>query len=229
LNRGRDGPKYFLRDYQQVLLADGYGGYDGVVGGNAITRAGCMSHARRKFVDAEKVAPEIAREAVDLIGALFRVERQAKDFSVEQRLALRQSQSAPVLGKLREKLLGWKEQLLPKHPMAEAINYALNQWAELNVFCSDGAVPMDNNVSEREMKRIVLNRKKLFVRGQFSGRANRGDPGQLNQHLSPARGGSPAVSHSAVDEPGSSENERVIRLAARPMEDSSPRSIGELQ
>jgi transposase len=34
LNRGRDGPKYFLRDYQQVLLADGYGGYDGVVAGN---------------------------------------------------------------------------------------------------------------------------------------------------------------------------------------------------
>src|SRR6202453_1212056 len=96
LNRGRDGPKYFLRDYEQVLLADGYGGYDGVVGGNAITRAGCWSHSRRKFVDAEKLAPEIARAAVDLIGDLFRVERQAKDFSVEQRLALRRDKSAPV-------------------------------------------------------------------------------------------------------------------------------------
>ena len=171
LNRGRDGPKYFLRDYEQVLLADGYGGYNGVVAGNPITRAGCWSHARRKFVDAEKVAPEIAREAVDLIGALFRVERQAKDFSVEQRLALRRAKTAPILAQLREKLLGWKEQLLPKHPMAEAINYALNQWAELNVFCSDGAVPIDNNVSEREMKRIVLNRKNsLFVGNPRGGR-----------------------------------------------------------
>jgi transposase len=44
LNRGRDGRKYFLRDYQQVLLADGYGGYDGVVAGNQITRAGCWAH-----------------------------------------------------------------------------------------------------------------------------------------------------------------------------------------
>jgi transposase len=139
LNRGRDGPKYFLRDYQQVLIADGYGGYDGVVAGNGITRVGCWAHSRRKFIDAEKVAPEIAREAVELIGALFRVDRQAKDFSVEQRLALRQSQSAPVLGKLREKLLEWNEQLLPKHPKAEAVNYALSQWAELTVFCSDGA------------------------------------------------------------------------------------------
>ena len=164
LNWGRDGPKYFLQGYQQVLLADGYGGYDGVVAGNQITRAGCWAHARRKIIDAEKVAPEIAREAVELIKALFRVESQAKDFSVEQRLALRQEKSAPVLAQLREKLLGWKEQLWPKHPMAEAINYAVNQWAELNVFCSDGAVPLDNNISEREMKRIVLNRKNsLFV------------------------------------------------------------------
>jgi len=171
LHRGRDGPKYFLRDYREVLLADAYGGYNGVVGGNQITRAGCWSHARRRFIDAEKVGPEIAREAVDFIGALFRVERQAKDFSVEDRLALRQAQSAPVLAKLREKLLAWKEQLLPKHPMAEAVNYTLSQWAELNVFCSDGAVPIDNNVSEREMKRVVLNRKNsLFVGNPRGGR-----------------------------------------------------------
>jgi hypothetical protein len=160
-----------LGDYQQVLLADGYGGYDGVVAGNAITRAGCWSHSRRKFVDAEKVAPEIAREAVDLIGDLFRVEKQAKDLSVEQRLALRRAKTAPILAQLREKLLGWKEQLLPKHPMADAVNYALNQWDELNVFCSDGAVPIDNNVSEREMKRIILNRKNsLFVGNPRGGR-----------------------------------------------------------
>src|SRR5262249_25818779 len=83
LNRGRDGPKYFLRDYQQVLLADGYGGYDGVVAGNQITRAGCWAHSRRKIIDAEKAALGIAREAVDLMDTLFRVERQAKDLSVE--------------------------------------------------------------------------------------------------------------------------------------------------
>jgi transposase len=47
--------------------------------------------------------------------------------------------------------------------MAEPVNYALGQWTELNAFCS-GAVPFDNNISEREMKRVVLNRKNsLFV------------------------------------------------------------------
>ena len=171
LNRGRDGPKYFLKDYNQVLLADGYGGYNGVVAGNGIVRAGCWAHLRRKIIDAEKTAPEIAREAIDMVRALYAVEKQAKDISTEARLCLRQEQSAPVLTTLREKLLAWKEQLLPKHPMAEAINYALSQWQELNVFCSDGAVPIDNNVSEREMKRMILNRKNsLFVGNQRGGR-----------------------------------------------------------
>jgi transposase len=171
LNRGRDGPKYFLKDYRQVLLADAYGGYNGVVAGNEITRAGCWAHMKRKVIDAEKAAPEIAREAVERVHALYAVERQCKDASVEERLELRQQQSAPMLALLREKLLEWKEQLLPKHPMAEAVNYALGQWAELNVFCSDGAVNIDNNVSEREMKRVVLNRKNsLFVGNPRGGR-----------------------------------------------------------
>jgi transposase len=171
LNRGRDGPKYFLGDYQQVLLADAYGGYNGVVAGNGITRAGCWAHARRKLIEAEKAAPEIAREAVELVRGLYAVERQAKDLSIAARLALRQANSAPVLAGMREMFLGWKEQLLPKHPMAEAVNYALGQWEELNVFCLDGAVPIDNNVSEQEMKRVVLNRKNsLFVGNARGGR-----------------------------------------------------------
>jgi transposase len=171
LNRSREGPKEFLKDYTQVLLADAYGGYNGVVAGNAITRAGCWSHARRKFVEAEKSAPEIARESVALMDALFAVERQAKDISVSERLELRQKQSVPILAELHRKLLIWKEQLLPKHLMADAVNYTLGQWEALTVFTSDGAVPVDNNVSEREMKRIVLNRKNsLFVGNPRGGR-----------------------------------------------------------
>jgi transposase len=131
LDRGRDGPKHFLKDYTETLLADTYGGYNGVVAGNQITRAWCWSHARRKFVDAEKAAPEIAREAVALLRTLYAVEKQAKEVLVAERLQLRQVKSLPVLAELHEKLLTWKEQLLPKHPMAEAVNYTLGQWEEL--------------------------------------------------------------------------------------------------
>src|SRR5882762_6105255 len=55
LNRGREGPKEFLKDYTQILLADAYGGYNGVVAGNAITRAGCWSHARRRSLAGQAV------------------------------------------------------------------------------------------------------------------------------------------------------------------------------
>ena len=170
LHRGRDGPKYFLKDYRQVLLADAYGGYNGVVAGNEITRAGCWSHVRRKIIEAEKAAPEIAREVIEMVRALYAVEKQAGGLSMAERLDLRRQQSTPLLAALREKFLSCKERLLPKHPMAEAVNYALGQWEQLNVFCSDG-VPIDNNVSEREMKRVVLNRKNsLFVGNPRGGR-----------------------------------------------------------
>ena len=99
------------------------------------------------------------------------IEKQTADVSHAERLQLRQQQSARLLAELRNRLLGWKEQLLPKHPMTEAVNYPLSQWDELNVFVSDGAVPIDNNVSEREMKRVVLNRKNsLFVGNPRGGR-----------------------------------------------------------
>jgi transposase len=65
----------------------------------------------------------------------------------------------------------WRRLVAEQARSGEAGNYALGQWAELNVFCSDGAVPVDNNVSEREMKRVVLNRKNsLFVGNPRGGR-----------------------------------------------------------
>jgi transposase len=116
LDRSRDGPRRFLAAYDQVLVADAYGGYNGVVTNNQITRAGCWAHLRRKFIDAEKAAPAIAR-----VRALYVIERQAETAPTVERLALRQENSVPLLAELRQHLLVWKEQLLPRHPMAEAI------------------------------------------------------------------------------------------------------------
>ena len=114
----------------------------------------------------------MARKAVERVRALYLIERQAEKATTAERLALRQEKSAPLLAELHQCLLTWKEQLLLRHPMAEAIQYALSQWNELPVFCQDGTVPIDNNVSEREMKRVVLTRKNsLFVGNPRGGRA----------------------------------------------------------
>jgi transposase len=169
LSRSRDGPARFLNGYKGTLLADAYGGYDGIVVGNDIVRAGCWAHARRKFVDAEVTHPAIAAEAVGIIKRLYAIEERGKGLDAAARTVLRQSESAPILAALKDRLFAWRDQLLPKHPMAQAIGYALNQWDELNVFAGDGAVPVDNNTSEREMKRIVLNRKNSLFAGSERG------------------------------------------------------------
>ena len=67
-----------------------------------------------------------------MLRLLFAIEHQAREASISERLEIRQKQSVPRLTELREKLLVWKEQLLPKHPMAEAVNYTLGHWTELN-------------------------------------------------------------------------------------------------
>ena len=178
--RSRDGPAKFLEGFRGTLLADAYGGYDGIVSGgvgNDIVRAGCWAHARRKFVDAEPTHPAIAAEAVGIIKKLYAIEERGKMLDAPSRGALRQSEAAPILAALRDKLFAWRDQLLPKHPMAQAVAYALNQWNELSVFATaasgtaPGTVPIDNNASEREMKRVVLNRKNsLFVGNERGGR-----------------------------------------------------------
>ena len=64
----------------------------------------------------------------------------------------------------------WKSELLPKHEIAAAVNTALSQWPELCVFASDQRVPLDNEASERVMKRVVHNRKNsLFVGNERGG------------------------------------------------------------
>jgi hypothetical protein len=142
-----------------------------VVTSNALVRAGCWLHLKRKFVEAERTAPEIALYVVESVRALYAVEHAAKQMNPADRLALRQEKSASIVSALRDRLDRWKLELLPKHPMADAVNYALNQWQAMTTFLSDAAVPLDNNISEREMKRVVINRKNsLFVGNERGGR-----------------------------------------------------------
>ena len=170
-SRSRDGPATFLKGFNQTLLADAYGGYDGICVEGGMTKAGCWAHARRKFTEVSPMAPEIAKEAEHLIGKLFDLERQARqqNLDLQAHLALRQERSVPILNQLHEKLLHWKATVLPKHPVNIAIGYCLNQWESLNVFTRDSAVRMDNNLAEQEMKRIALGRKNFLFVGSVRG------------------------------------------------------------
>ena len=71
-----------------------------------------------KCGDGQPTLPQVGNEALRIIGLLFGLERQAQDRSLppEQLLAIRQTQSMPLLEELHQKLLRWKSQVLPKHP-----------------------------------------------------------------------------------------------------------------
>jgi transposase len=164
VSRARDGPATFLKNFRGTLLADAYGGYDGIALNQELPRAGCWAHARRKFVDNEKAAPQVARAILRLIKGLFDLEARLKDLDADERLRRRQAEAVPLLDALYARLIEQKAKLLPKHPLAQAIQYTLNQWRELTLFTSDPAVPIHNNLAEQQMKRIALLRKNaLFV------------------------------------------------------------------
>ncbi len=70
----------------------------------------------------------------------------------------------PILATFHAWLQEQREQVLPKSPLAEALGYALNQWAALRRYTEAGFLAIDNNAAEREMKRIAIGRKNwLFV------------------------------------------------------------------
>ncbi len=168
-SRKRDGPAAFLKNFRGTLLADAYGGYDGIVLEQDLPRAGCWAHARRKFVDNEKAAPQVARTILKLIKDLFDLEKRLGGLDADERLRRRQAEAVPLLDTLHVLLVEQKAKLLPKHPLAEAIGYTLNQWSALTLFTTDPAVPLHNNLAEQQMKRIALLRKNALFAGSVRG------------------------------------------------------------
>ena len=160
--RGREGPAKFLGDFSGVLQNDGYTAYE-QVGGPGLQRAACMAHARRYFVKAQEVA-EGDRTALEILGEfgeIYAVEAQAREagMNADQRLALRQEQSVPVLARLKEKILAARQKALPKHALGKACDYALKLWSRLTRFAEDGRIEVDNNWSENAIRPVALGRK----------------------------------------------------------------------
>lgn len=175
INRKRDGPQKFLADFHGYLHADAFSGYDalylperrGATGDAApIIEVACNAHARRKFYEARGSDDLRAHEALAYYRQLYELERAATrtELDDDARLRLRQDLAVPILDQFHTWLVAERDQVLPKSPMAEAIGYALNNWTALVRYTAAGFLAIDNNVAEREMKRIAIGRKNwLFV------------------------------------------------------------------
>jgi transposase len=170
LNRKRDGPQRMLANYSGYLQADAFTGYDGLYLPDPLTtiarihEVACNAHARRKFYEARTTDTLRAHRALAYYGQLYELERQAKDFNETQRLQMRQDFSVPILTALHTWIVQEQGEVLPKSPMAVALGYAVNNWSALIRYTTAGFLAIDNNVAEREMRRIAIGRKNwLFV------------------------------------------------------------------
>ena len=100
-----------------------------------------------------------------LIAELYAIEREAKDADDTVRLALRQERSVSVLTKMKAWLDVEGDVVLPRSPMATAITYARNQWNALATYTTQGFLNIDNNASERALKRVAIGRKNWLFAG----------------------------------------------------------------
>jgi transposase len=166
-------PKRLLEGTKGVLLVDGYSGYNDVEKVSSRRRAACFAHVRRYIFESLKTAP-VAQEALDLIAELYRVEHEAKEqrLSANAHLELRRLRAGPIHDRLKAWLDEQRARHPPKSPLGVAIRYTLGQWKELGVFLDDARVPLDNNASERSLRRIALGRKNyLFVGDVAAGKS----------------------------------------------------------
>ena len=164
-------PSLLLRDFNGALMVDGYSGYNAVCNNNNITRLGCWAHARRKFIEAQKIQPKgktgKADQGLAFIQSLYRIEQTLKDKTTEEKYIVRQQQSQLTLDKLKM----WMEKSLPQtppqSPIGKALYYLHNQWPHLINYICDGDYPIDNNAAENAIRPFVIGRKNwLFSASQ---------------------------------------------------------------
>ena len=153
------------------LQADAYSGYDEFFRKSGAAEIGCHAHARRKFEYALDSDPVRAARMMVLWKNLYEIEKIARKekYSSAQLLEARQTQAKPILAEIKTLLDEYKMQVLPKSPIGKAVTYSLNQWEALLRYMDDPILEIDNNLSERTLRMVVLGRVNYLFAGSEAG------------------------------------------------------------
>jgi hypothetical protein len=159
-----------------VLQVDGYGAYKALIKRckpGRIRLAFCLAHARRKFVAVHKTTQSpAALQVLQQIAAIYAIEERIRGSTAEQRRAVREAESRPLMNALKRRLTALLEELSVKSTLAKAIRYTLGHWDGLAVFLGDGRVEIDSNTVERTMRGIALGRHSYLFAGSERGARN---------------------------------------------------------
>ncbi len=133
------------------------------------TEAGCWSHCRRKFFEAALAKQALGREGLVRIAKIFEVEHDV----------CRRGKPAPsvILRRRREHLVPLIDEFVEfckehyehekdrRGPVRRALGYAVRQEQPLRAALLDGRIRIDNNLSERELRKVVRIRDASFFAG----------------------------------------------------------------
>jgi transposase len=164
-----DAVDRLLAGYKGYLVADAATVFDHLYNPATSIEVGCWAHTRRYFFKALSSDPELAKHALSLIKGLFRIERRSR--RRRERSASRSGASSR--GRILDAILPMVRRAGPVAldgtPISQALGYARNQRVALGRFLEDGRLPLDNNISERNLRREVLGRKNWLFLGSDEG------------------------------------------------------------
>ena len=161
--------KQFVYDwfvgFKGYLHVDGDNFFE-LIGSTNASIVNCNAHARRKFepIAQANKGKGVAKEAMRFFKELYKIEREAKNnqLTPEQRYELRQKKSKPLM----EEFNTWIDKIyptvLPQSALGKAVNYCINHRAGLMRFLEDGRLEIDNNLTEQEIKPLVIARKNFL-------------------------------------------------------------------
>lgn len=165
-SRGAVAAREVLGNFKGIAMCDGYAVYPALAKDNPQLRiANCFAHARRKFVEAQDDYPAQAKAALQIIAALYAIEREAKETGPPQTLParrrkLREAKSKVVMQQLQDWAIA--QRALPQSSIGRALSYLHEQWRGLQVYLDDPGVDIDNNATERALRGVVIGRKNHY-------------------------------------------------------------------
>ncbi|SUD58045.1 protein TnpC1 [Ectopseudomonas oleovorans] len=155
-SRAGEHARNFLQDWRGKLVCDDFGGYKASFE-LGVTEIGCMAHARRKFYELHVTNKSmLAEQALRYIQLLYEIESEARDLEPDLRRQIRQEKAVPVMDRLHAWMIAQRDLVPEGSAISRALNYSLKRWAALSRYLDDGAVPIDNNWAENQIRPWAL-------------------------------------------------------------------------
>ena len=158
------------------IQCDGFGAYKRFLKryGN-VRLAGCLTHVRRKFIDAWDESPEVVLPILLKMQPLYRIEEELRQSGAppDCRRLVRQSRSRPIFVELYQLILAGRKAHLPRSLTGEALNHALSRWKRVKEYLDDGNLEIDTNLVENAIRPTKLGLKNhLFIGAAEAGAAS---------------------------------------------------------